>query len=96
MPFYILHPNELEITKKTKNAVVVDLREPSEYQKYHYPMAVNWPYCEAERWMNCFRKGQIYILYCEHGNISLFVARKLSQRGITAYTVLGGANALQR
>ena len=95
MPFFILHPRELESIRKEKKAMVVDLREREKYQKYHYKNAVSIPYCENSNWLNCFRKDQVYILYCDYGNISLLVARMLAQRGITAYTVIGGAEELQ-
>jgi len=96
MSFYILHPKEIEIVRKQKNAIVVDLRERTEYQKYHYKNAVCLPYCEGENWLNYFCKGKVYILYCDYGNISLLVSRKLAQRGITSYTVIGGAKELWR
>ena len=96
MSFYILHPKDLELTRNQKKAIVVDLRERTEYQKYHFKNAVNMPYCDSESWLKYFRKGQIYILYCDYGNISLLAARKLSQRGVTAYTVIGGAKELKR
>ena len=96
MPFYMLPPKELEATQRQKNAVVVDLRETKEYHKWHYRNAVWMPYCESENWLNRFNKGQTYILYCDYGNISLLAARKLSQRNITAYTVIGGAKELKR
>lgn len=96
MPFYILHPKELTVIEREKKAIVVDLRERSEYQKYHYKNAVSMPYCDDENWLNYFSRCKNYILYCDYGNISLLVARKLSQRGINAYTVLGGAKELRR
>lgn len=96
MPFYILHPREMETMRKQKNAIVVDLRENVEYQKWHYRNAICAPYCECENWLKRFQSGRTYILYCDYGNISLLAARKLAQRNITAYTVIGGAKELKR
>lgn len=96
MSFFILHPKELEFIRKQKRAVVVDLREREKYQKYHCKNAVCMPYCENQNWLDYFRRGQVYILYCDYGNISLLVARMLAQREIVAYTVIGGAKELQR
>jgi len=96
MPFFMLHPQEIEQIKRQKNAKVIDLREKECYQKFHCNNAYNLPYRENEQWLGNFNKGQIYILYCDHGNISLLVARKLSQRGITAYTVIGGIDGMRR
>ena len=92
----MLHPNDLEKIRKEKNAIVVDVRDYNAYIKYHYRNAINMPYCEKESWLNGFCTGHIYILYCDYGNISLLVARSLSKRGITAYTVIGGATELRR
>ena len=96
MSFYILHPKEVDMIRKQKKAIVVDLRERAKYEAYHYKGAVCRPYLDSECWWDYFCRGQIYILYCDYGNISLLVARKLSQRGIITYTVVGGAKELQR
>lgn len=96
MPFYMLHPKDVEPLRRQKNAIVVDLRERGEYQRWHCHNAVCMPYCEKEAWLNCFYKDRIYILYCDYGNISLMAARKLALRDITAYTVIGGAKELKR
>lgn len=95
MPFYILHPKDFEITRRQKNAIVVDLRDREKYRKYHYRDAVCIPYCESECWLNWFHTGQTYILYCDYGNVSLLAARKLAKRGVTAYTVIGGIKELR-
>ena len=96
MPFYMLHPKEVEFVRKQKNGIIIDVRERAEYQTWHYPGAVCLPYCGSEDWLNCFKKGQNYILYCDYGNISLLAARKLAQRDIAAYTVIGGVKELKR
>lgn len=96
MSFHILHPRELEAIRKEKKAMVVDLRERSEYLKYHYRYAVNMPYEENECWLEGFNRHTVYILYCEHGSISLLAARKLGRRGIEVYTIVGGAEGMYR
>lgn len=96
MSFYMLHPKELENVRKEKNAIVVDVRDSMEYHKWHYRNAVWRPYCEGEGWLNWFCKGHNYILYCDYGNVSLLMARKLAKRDITVYTVIGGARELKR
>jgi len=96
MPFYMLHPRDLEKIRKEKNAIVVDVRENRAYVKYHYKNAVNIPYCENEAWLRNFHVGQTYILYCDYGNVGLFVARMLAKQEIAAYTVIGGAKELKR
>lgn len=95
MPFYILHPKDVSAVQKQKRAMVIDIRENGEFRSYHYKNAVNLPYSETESWYQHFHRGQTYILYCDYGNVSLLAARNLSKRGITAYTVLGGAKELK-
>ena len=96
MPFYILHPKEVEATRRQKNAIVVDVREGCDYYKWHYKNAVSMPYEECEGWLRRFCRDRVYILYCDYGNVSLLAARKLAQRDISAYTVIGGAKELKR
>ena len=94
MSFFIIHPREIEEKIKEKNALIVDLRERSAYQKYHYRNAFHMPYQESEIWLEKFSRGRCYILYCDYGNISLLTARKLSKKGIEVYTVVGGAKGM--
>ena len=96
MPFFMLHPREIEQTKKMRKAQIIDLREREKYQKSHYVKACNMPYRENECWLESFSRNNVYILYCDYGNISLLAARKLSKRGITAYTVVGGMDGIRR
>ena len=96
MSFFLLHPREVESVRKQKCALVVDLRSCEEYQKYHYRNAVSMPYSDCEKWLEWFHKGRNYILYCDYGNVSLLVARKLAQKDITVYSVIGGAKELRR
>lgn len=95
MPFFMLHPKDIEQIRRQKNAIIVDLREKADFMKNHYKNACCISYKENECWLDNFRKNTIYILYCDYGNVSLLVARKLSKRGITAYTVVGGMNGIQ-
>lgn len=90
MKFEMLHPKEIEKIQKQKKAIIVDLREETSYLEFHYKSAINIPYSENEIWLNRFRKNQVYILYCDYGNISLLAARKLAKKGIIVYTVIGG------
>lgn len=96
MSFYVIHPREIELARQQKKAMIVDIREKCEYQKYHYKNAINIPYREGEGWLDKFGKGCCYILYCDYGNMSLLAARKLGKRGIEVYTVVGGMQGIHR
>lgn len=95
MPFFMLHPKEIEQIRLQKKAIIIDLREKADYLRYHYQNACCIPYKENEGWLDNFRNNTTYILYCDYGNVSLMAARKLSRRGITAYTVVGGVNGIR-
>ena len=95
MSFFMLHPKKIEKIRCEKRATLVDVRERERYEQYHYKNTVNIPYSQEEWWVNQFCENKIYILFCEYGNVSLLAARRLSKKGITAYTVIGGINAWQ-
>ena len=40
MAFYTIHPRDIQNICFQKRVRVVDIREPQEYRKYHYPGAV--------------------------------------------------------
>ena len=79
-----------------EHAVVIDVREQSAYQKYHYPGAYNFPFENIENWAGRLPKGRKLILYCEYGSTSLLAARRLSRDGYMVYTVNGGIQAMQK
>ena len=46
MAFYTIYPRDIQNICFQKRVRVVDIREPQEYRKYHYPGAVNIPYSD--------------------------------------------------
>ena len=95
MAFYTIYPRDIQNICFQKRVRVVDIREPQEYRKYHYPGAVNIPYSDEDSWCCRFSKYRPLLLYCEYGSTSLLAARKLGKEGYEVYTVIGGANAMQ-
>lgn len=95
MAFYTVHPREIDNILFQRHPVIIDIREPEEYRKYHLKRALNIPYEDEEGWINNFRGNRPLLLYCEYGSTSLLAARKLSKAGFEVYTVIGGANALK-
>ncbi len=74
--------------------VIIDLRSQEEYQEGHIKGAINVPYDEEneEIEMNLPKK-YTFILYCERGNVSLQIGRKLSKQGYHIVSVYGGIHA---
>ena len=50
MAFYTIYPRDIQNICFQKRVRVVDIREPQEYRKYHYPGAVNIPYSDEDSW----------------------------------------------
>ena len=48
MAFYTIYPRDIQNICFQKRVRVVDIREPQEYRKYHYPGAVNIPYSDED------------------------------------------------
>ncbi|CAC11646.1 thiazole biosynthesis protein Thi I related protein [Thermoplasma acidophilum] len=65
-----------------KDAVIIDLRSRSQYEKDHIPNSINLPLGDA---INVEDKGRTYVVYCGMGLQSAYVASMLRNRGITAY-----------
>lgn len=95
MGFNTIHPNEISMLQYQKQAVIIDVREPEEYRKYHYKRAINRPYEDSDSWICRFSRRKVYIFYCEYGSTSLLAARKLGKAGFETYTVIGGVHAIR-
>ena len=69
---------------------ILDLREPEEFVKGHYPGAENYPFDEIKVWRKKLPKDAAYYLLCEHGSLALRAAGELTECGYTAAAVVGG------
>ena len=69
---------------------ILDLREPEEFAKGHYPGAENYPFDEIKVWRKELPKDASYYLLCEHGSLALRAAGELTECGYTAAAVVGG------
>ena len=84
---------------------IIDVREREEYEKYHLPGAYN---IEEERFTDAFDEnktdvideikatGKTPVLYCERGNTSMLIAKKLMSYDIDAYSLYGGVNEYKK
>lgn len=73
-----------------KDVLILDLRMPKSYARYHIKKAVNYPFEAIEDRDYCLPLGYTIILYCEKGGLSLVAARMLEQDGFPVKTVMGG------
>lgn len=90
MGFSTISPRLWKGLKGRQNYLIVDLREPEEYQEGHLPNAVNIPY---EDWEDRRSEVEPYpniLFYCDRGNISLLVAREFEYSQKNVLTLNGG------
>ncbi len=96
MEFDIVYAVDLEKTLKESRGILLDIREPKEYAKEHWPLARSFPYEELERGYKRLPKNRRIIIYCEHGGGSMQMARMLGKEGYHVATVVGGYEAMKK
>ncbi|MDD9873020.1 MAG: THUMP domain-containing protein [Deltaproteobacteria bacterium] len=87
---------EIETCAVPPGAVVLDLRSRPEFERWHYPGALQLDFARALDAHSAFATGRSYLLYCEFGLKSAHLAERMQQRGLHALHFRGGARALRR
>ena len=90
MDFELIKCKDAPEYLKRRDTFFVDLRTPEQYGEYHLPGAYNYPYDRLAEWENRLPYGRKIVLYCEHGNLSLMAAKRLSRRGYHVAALIGG------
>lgn len=75
------------------NVQIIDLRDQMEYLEGHIPTAINIPYDDFEKEKHSLSSNVELILYCDRGNLSLLLARDLSNEGYLVKNIYGGISA---
>jgi rhodanese-related sulfurtransferase len=89
---YEIDVDELE-GHHAAGAVVIDVREPHEYDEAHVPGALLIPMGEVQERVGDFRQTAPIYLICATGSRSRRVAEFLETQGIEAINVVGGTTA---
>ena len=87
----------MELNKSGKSHLLVDVREPAEFEAYHPPGAVNFPLLELENHIpELSGAGEVYFI-CQSGSRSAQAFRKLEGRlkGTSLKWIEGGVRDLQ-
>jgi len=84
------------VTAHADGAVVVDVREPSEYVAGHVPGARLIPLGRLPEHLSELPRGERIYVVCASGNRSLAAADFLARAGVDAVSVTGGTGAWQR
>lgn len=96
-PIPSLSAHELgEKIKSGKRLLIIDVREPEEYQTGHISRAKLIPLGELNKRMNELPKDQELICVCASGSRSSSATRQLIRSGFTAINMNGGMHSWLR
>lgn len=90
MRYQLLSKDEFLHAMKWKNTILIDLRDPQSYNRWHLPGAKNRSYDTISEWSLELDRGQRILVYCSHGNESILAARYLGSRGFQVASLIGG------
>ncbi|MFC2186883.1 rhodanese-like domain-containing protein [Peijinzhouia sedimentorum] len=97
----VIEPKEIDFEEFTEmaldeNVVVLDVREPHEYENWHYDGAILMDYnngqFEAEKAQ--LDKSKTYLLYCHTSRRSSAAALELAEMGIQSFYLKDGYSGL--
>ena len=91
--FEVISPNDMDKYINNKRALIIDVREPEEYEKKHIESSINIPFEKLEKEYNRMPKDLILVLYCERGGSSMLAAKELFDRGHVVRALMGGIKA---
>jgi thiamine biosynthesis protein ThiI len=87
---------ELEIERIPPDAIVLDLSPRDAYQRWHWEGALRLDFPQAIQAYPSFDPTRRYVIYCEFGLQSAFLAERMRKAGLQAFHVRGGSRALKR
>lgn len=90
MCYQLLSKDEFRRAMGRGRVLLVDLREPEDYRRWHIQGAVNRDPDRIEEWSAGLDHSVKILLYCSHGNESILAARYLGSRGFAAASLIGG------
>jgi rhodanese-related sulfurtransferase len=89
-----LSPRDLD---QKKGITLLDVRTDREYATGHIPGSVHVPLTEVAAKVKKLRKEKEIVVYCQHGNRSIWAIKRLISMGYkNLYNLRGGYNAWKR
>lgn len=77
--------------KHTRNVVIIDIRTNYEYAQGHIEGAISIPYYNLlNNYSHYLNKYSKYYLYCETGEQSLEIVKRLNRFGYDTVSIVGG------
>lgn len=90
MRYQLLSKDEFRRALGRGGVMLIDLREPEAYRRWHMQGAVNKSYDDIREWSVHLDHAIPILLYCSHGNESILAARYLGSRGFRVASLIGG------
>jgi thiamine biosynthesis protein ThiI len=81
---------ELDVDKIPAGATVIDLRPRRAFEAWHHPGALQLDFGRAVKAWPSFERGRTYVLYCEFGLKSAWLAEQMREGGLDAFHVRRG------
>ena len=79
-----------EYPDQTNNAMILDVRTPTEYDTWHIPGAVNIPLDKLRSSLDSLPRDKTILAYCRVGLRSYLAYRMLKQHKYNVKTLMGG------
>lgn len=84
------------LSTKGTDAVLIDVREPSEYKSGHAKGAKNIPLSQLQRRVNEIPRDREVFLICQSGHRSMQAAHVLQQQGLEKVVNVTGGTSIWR
>jgi len=85
---------ELDVETIADDATVIDLRSRTAFAAWHWPGALHLDFDRALVAHRSFARDQRYLLYCEFGLKSAYLAERMRQSGFDASNFRGGLRGI--
>lgn len=95
MSFGIIDVSTLKRYENNRDVVIIDCRTYDEYARGHFPGATHIGSNGISARIKMFPKDKKIIFYCDRGANSMIAARRASELGYEAYSVIGGYQAIK-
>ncbi|MGD0961924.1 MAG: cyclic nucleotide-binding domain-containing protein [Methylomonas sp.] len=89
---YISYPDATDL--QAKGGILIDVREPEEFKKYHLPRSVNIPLFSLRMHLRTMNRQHPVILVCKNGATSETAAFLFIRHKFNAFVLLGGIDKL--
>jgi thiamine biosynthesis protein ThiI len=84
-----------ELERVPAHAAVIDLRTEAEYTEWAWPGAIHMAFGHAITLVDRLPPDRAYLLYCEVGLKSAYLAQRMRETGFEAYSFRGGAGPMR-